>query len=89
LKKSASIELSKSEKNIFESNFVSELKNGLRNKNENARHEFVSILVEFIKSFKGIISSLEELTILFDADDIEKDFYENIKHIQVIYLAKS
>ncbi len=83
LKKSASMELSKPEKNIFEANFVSELKNGLRNKNENARHEFVSILVEFIKSFKDIIRSLNELTILFDADDVEKDFYENIKHIQI------
>jgi hypothetical protein len=83
LTKSASLELTKPERNLFEANFVSELKNGLRNKSENARHEFVNVLIEFIKSFKSIIRSLNELTVLFDTVDVEKDFYENIKHIQV------
>jgi U3 small nucleolar RNA-associated protein 20 len=83
VKKSAELELSKSERYLFEANFVSELKNGLKNKNENARHEFINVLIDFIKSFKVIFSSLNELTVLFDSQDIEKDFFENIKHIQL------
>ena len=77
------MDLSKADKHIFETNFVSELKNGLRNKNENARHEFVSVLVSFIHSFKDTFRSLNELTVLFDTADVEKDFFENIKHIQL------
>ena len=82
LKKSASFELKKSEKCLFEANFVSEIKTGLRNKSEAARHEFINVLVEFIRSFKDIFPVYNDLHVLFD-DDAEKDFYENIKHIQV------
>ena len=84
LKKSASIELSKSDKCLLESNFVSEIKNGLRSKIENARHEFVNVLVEFINCFKHVFTKYEDLALLMDKEDIERDFFENIKHIQVI-----
>ena len=82
LKKSVTFELKKSEKSLFESNFVAEIKSGLRNKSEGARHEFINVLVEFIRSFKEIFPVYNDLHVLFD-DDAEKDFYENIKHIQV------
>lgn len=82
LKKSASLELNKSDKYLFEANFLAELKSGLKSKVENARHEFITILVEFIKSFQSIFTTYNDLNLLFD-EDIEKDFYENIKHIQV------
>ncbi len=83
LKKSASLELSKSDKCLLESNFISEIKNGLRNKAESARHEFICVLVEFVKSFKHLFTKYEDLSLLMDNEDIERDFYENIKHIQV------
>lgn len=82
LKKSSSLDLTKSDKHLFEANFLAELKSGLRNKSENARHEFINVLVEFIKTFKDILTAYNDLAVLFDTD-IEKDFYENIKHIQV------
>ena len=83
LKKSSTFELKKSEKALFESNFVSEIKSGLRNKSESARHEFINVLVEFIRSFKEVFPAYNDLHVLFDNEDAEKDFYENIKHIQV------
>ena len=79
-------ELSKSEKNFFEANFMAELKMGLRNKSENARHEFISVLVEFITVFKDVFTAYNDLCVLFDRQDVEKDFYENIKHIQVSWI---
>lgn len=83
LQKSSKLDLNKAEKHLFESNFLSGVKNGLRNKLENARHEYINILIEFLKSFKDIFPAFNDLHILFDKEDIEKDFYENIKHIQV------
>lgn len=81
--KSSNLELTKQDKNLLESNFVSEIKNGLRNKSESARHEFINLLIEFIKSFSSTFTSYSDMTCLFDKEDIEKDFYENIKHIQM------
>ncbi len=83
LNKSSGLELSKSDKNFLETSFVAEIKNGLRNKKESARHEFISVLVEYIKSFADTFKFINDLTVLFDKEDIEKDFYENIKHIQM------
>ena len=85
LKKSATLELTKADKTLLESNFINEIKNGLREKNENARHECVKILVEFINSFKHIFPKYEELSLLMDKEDVEKDFYDNITHIQVCF----
>lgn len=86
LKKTAALELKKVDKALIETNFINEIKNGLREKSENARHECVKILVEFINSFKNIFPKYEELSLLMDNEDVEKDFYENITHIQVFYL---
>ncbi len=83
LKKSSELTLSKSERHLFETNFVAEMKKGLRSKVESARHEFVNVLVAFLKSFKDIFTQFNDLCVLFDESDVEKDFYENIKHIQM------
>lgn len=83
LLKSASLELLKSDKCLLESNFISEIKNGLRNKSENARHEFVKVFVQFIRSFKHMFGKYEDLAVLMDNEDVERDFFENIIHIQV------
>jgi U3 small nucleolar RNA-associated protein 20 len=83
--KSAGLDLQRVDKALLESNFVSEIKNGLRNKNENARHEFVKVLVQFVKSFRQVFTKYEDLTRLMDSEDPERDFYENIIHIQVIW----
>ena len=87
LEKAASFELKKIERNLLEQNLTSEIKNGLRNKMESARHEMITILVKFVKLFKEKITGLKDLAVLMDDEDIEKDFYENIKHIQVGPLA--
>lgn len=83
LRKSSTMDLSKSERYLLEANFLAELKSGLKSKVENARHEFISILVVFIRLFGSMFPAYNDLSALFDDSDIEKDFYENIKHIQV------
>jgi len=83
--KSAGLDLKNSDKNLLETNFVNEIKSGLRNKNEKSRHELVKVLVQFVNSFSHIFKKYEDMTLLINTEDIEKDFYENIIHIQVIY----
>lgn len=58
-----------------------ELKSGLRNKKQTVLHEFVTILAHLVDKY-GDQSSFTELKPLRDKD-IEADFYENVKHIQV------
>ena len=75
--------VSQGNKTLFEANLLSEIKIGLRNsKNESARHEFVNLLLNFIRIFKETFPKYNDLLKLTD-EDVEKDFYENIKHIQV------
>lgn len=83
LEKSSQLELNKQEQNLFEANFISCLKMGLKSKNENCRHEFIIIFVQLIKKFQKYFPFLKDFDILFDFEDSEKDFYENIKHIQM------
>lgn len=83
LRRACALELTKSDKYLLEANFLAELKSGLKSKIENARHEFISILVVFVRCFGQIFTTYSDLAVLFDDDDVEKDFYENIKHIQV------
>jgi hypothetical protein len=82
MRKASTLGMKNSSKALFEANLLSEIKTGLRNsKNENARHEFVSLLLNFIRIFKDIFPKYNDLLKLTD-EDVEKDFYENIKHIQ-------
>jgi U3 small nucleolar RNA-associated protein 20 len=85
LEKTSSLKdcLQKLDKSFLESNFVSEIKNGLRNKSESARHEFVHVLVTFIQFFQDIFPKFKDLSALMDADDPERDFFLNITHIQI------
>lgn len=85
LKKSSELELKKSDLHLFETNFVNEIKNGLRSKTESVRNEFIKMFVEYIQLFKSKFKNLEQFCVLMDHEDVEKDFFENIKHIQVIY----
>ena len=87
LRKSITLNLSNSNKQLFETNFVNEIKNGLRNyKSENARHDFISLLLNFIRIFENIFPKFKDLLLLTDSEDVERDFYENITHIQVIHV---
>lgn len=83
VRKSSTLELSKSDKYLLEANFLAELKSGLKSKVENARHECISVLVVFVRCFGQVFTAYGDLATLFDDADVEKDFYENIKHIQV------
>ena len=83
LNKASKLELKKSDIHFFETNFNNEIKTGFRSKSENVRHEFIKIFVDFINLFKNVFKSLEQFCSLMDKEDIEKDFFENIKHIQV------
>jgi len=65
LVKSASLELLKSDKCLLESNFISEVKNGLRSKSESARHEFVKVFVQFIRSFRHVFVRYWNVVIFF------------------------
>ena len=87
LEKAASFELKKIESTLLEQNLTLEIKNGLRNK-KSARHEMTTILVKLIKFFKEKIAGSKDVAMLMDDEDIEKDFYEKIKHIQVSPLAR-
>jgi U3 small nucleolar RNA-associated protein 20 len=83
ISKLKTITLSSHEISWLESKFLYEIRCGLSNKKEIARHEFVTLLVEFINAFKNIFPYLNDLCHLMDTLDVEKDFYENIKHIQM------
>ena len=83
MRKSATLELKNSDKYILESQMLTEIKNGLKNKNESARHEFIALLFQFIRIFESIFPKYLDLLKLNDTDDVERDFFENIRHIQV------
>ena len=83
MRKSVTLNLSNSAKNIFEANLVAQIKVGLRNRtSEAARHEFISLLINFVRIFEKEFPKFNDLLSLTD-EDAEKDFYENIKHIQM------
>jgi hypothetical protein len=83
MRKSVTLELKSLDKYIFESQLLTEIKSGLKNKNENARHEFVALLHQFIRIFEHVFPKYLDLLKLNDTDDVERDFFENIRHIQV------
>lgn len=87
LRKSITLELTSSHKQLFESNFVNEIKSGLRNfKSENARHDFINLLLNFIRIYENVFPKYKDLLLLCDKEDVERDFFENITHIQVCFL---
>jgi len=55
-------------------------KKALSSKKEIARNEFLGVLSTMVREFEH--DSLSDLKVLLD-DDPEKDFFENIKHIQL------
>nr|XP_006819783.1 PREDICTED: small subunit processome component 20 homolog [Saccoglossus kowalevskii] len=54
------------------------IKEGLGNKMENVRHEYILLLTKLVKYFPN---KFQDLQVLHDKD-IEKDFFKNITHIQ-------
>ena len=86
IRKSITLELTSSNKQFFESNFINEIKSGLRNfKSENARHDFISLFLNFVRLFENMFPKYKDLLLLCDKEDVERDFYENITHIQVSF----
>ena len=85
LKKSSSLELKKSDLNLFESNFINEIKAGFRCKLESVRHEFIKIFVDLIQLFKQHFKNLEQFCILMDFEDIEKDFLKTLDIFRLNY----
>ncbi|KAL5010991.1 hypothetical protein ScPMuIL_013296 [Solemya velum] len=68
-------------KDVVMQNILVEIKSGLRSKSENARHDFVTVLVALIDTFPNH-PAFADLKPLRDSD-VEVDFFENIKHIQI------
>ncbi|KAJ8314703.1 hypothetical protein KUTeg_006853 [Tegillarca granosa] len=60
---------------------LSEVKAGIRNKDETVRHEFITLLSTLVEVFPDQ-ASFSDLIGLKDKDP-EADFFENIKHIQI------
>ncbi|XP_077988472.1 small subunit processome component 20 homolog [Glandiceps talaboti] len=53
---------------------------GLSNKSEIIRHEYIGLLTQLVKTFPDN-KKFEDLKVLRD-DNIDRDFFENIKHLQ-------
>lgn len=83
MKKSVSLKLKESDKYCIESSLLPEIKSGLKSKSENVRHEFVNILLQFTRIYQNLYPRYKDLLVLNDTEDIEVDFYENIRHIQM------
>lgn len=84
MRKSSILNLTNSNKYLFEVNLINEIKLGLRNmKSESCRHEFINLLLNFIRIFENIFPKFKDLLLLTDTENVDRDFYENIKHIQV------
>ena len=78
--------LASSHKNFMDSTLLAQIKTGLRNKTESARHEFIAVLAELVKHSRpdGVASALGDLRAhLLDTVDPEKCFFDNIRHIQM------
>ncbi|XP_068744813.1 small subunit processome component 20 homolog [Montipora capricornis] len=61
-------------------NLLPMCKKGLASKKEVARNEFLTLLSTMVREFNH--DSMSDLKVLLD-EDPEKDFFENIKHIQL------
>ncbi|XP_052810287.1 small subunit processome component 20 homolog [Mya arenaria] len=66
---------------IIMTGLMPEMRGGLRHKSQTVLHEFVTILAALVDTF-GDQSTFEDLKPLRDKD-VEADFFENLKHIQV------
>ncbi|CAL1294349.1 unnamed protein product [Larinioides sclopetarius] len=59
---------------------LQEVQKGIRSPSEPVRHEFIQILQAVLEAWRDL-SALKELVALCD-EDKEKDFWENIRHLQ-------
>ncbi|RWS09630.1 hypothetical protein B4U79_02561 [Dinothrombium tinctorium] len=62
--------------------FAKEIQRGIKEKNENARHEFIAILRVLVKNGHDQHLFLKQLYVLCNDDD-ELDFFITIRHIQL------
>ncbi|XP_063423263.1 small subunit processome component 20 homolog isoform X1 [Mytilus trossulus] len=67
-------------RDIIAQSLVPEIKKGVKNKDENIRHEFILLLSKLVDAFptNPMFTDLG----LLKEKDIEADFFENIRHIQ-------
>ncbi|XP_071941723.1 small subunit processome component 20 homolog [Antedon mediterranea] len=61
--------------------FMPAIKEGIKLKNEVSRGEIVTLLRDIVKAFPHH-PRFSDMTVLLD-EDMEKDYFENIKHIQI------
>lgn len=63
------------------STIVTAIRHGLRSKMEYARHEFISVLSQLVRSYPSHPRFVDMVSLCHD--DPEADFYENVKHVQL------
>lgn len=67
---------------IFKDLILSNLRVGLRNKSENVKSEFVSVLAHYVTYLK-FVTDFEDLKVLLFNNDDEANFFLNVNHIQI------
>ncbi|XP_071832829.1 small subunit processome component 20 homolog isoform X3 [Apostichopus japonicus] len=67
--------------NLIHSKYLPSLKEGVKSRRESTRHECIAILSGVIKHYPHL-DVFDKMTVLHDKDK-ERDFYENIRHIQI------
>ncbi|XP_065178820.1 small subunit processome component 20 homolog [Sycon ciliatum] len=71
-------------KNILAMVFLPALQQGVRSKSDAVRHEFVALLSEAVRSLSVVCPRLANLQCLHN-DDLDVDFFENVRHVQVFH----
>lgn len=62
---------------------VRNVKSGMKELNELARHEYITVLTYLVQYLKDKHPLIRQLSLLSDDKDPELDFWSNIRHIQV------
>ncbi|XP_014674072.1 PREDICTED: small subunit processome component 20 homolog [Priapulus caudatus] len=66
---------------LIDDNCLAQVKIGIKHKSESAKHEYVAVLAQLVRSFPEH-AKLKYLLGLMDVDP-EADFFENMRHIQI------
>ncbi|CAK6949748.1 small subunit processome component 20 homolog [Scomber scombrus] len=69
-------------KDIIQHTILDAVHKGLRNKTESVQHEYTCVLACLVKTFPSR-KEFRDLVQLTDYNDLESDFFEHMKHIQI------
>ncbi|KAM4615221.1 small subunit processome component 20 homolog [Polymixia lowei] len=69
-------------KDVIQHTILDAVHKGLRSKMESVQHEYTSVLACLVKTFPSK-SEFRDLVQLTDYNDLESDFFEHMKHIQI------